>query len=859
MKNPTNRFRKSLVLLPLAIGLALPNSVSGQAAGDFNELIEASEAEINDPDAVRPPPPAPAETAPAAPAAPAPAAPAAGETEVAGEIAPGLEPAADPVIPVEPAPGEAAPAPAEAAPVPTPVESPEETRRRVDQQTSALLDEISAKRITLVEAVRMTLANNPEVQLAVEDANLAKADLMRVQGNFDTIFTTDYSYSNKSSEITDKEKDKERARYQVLRDLYKTSNIVLDRIDRIENGKIDASLFSLDGTPLTDPNSSINNPVGRDPVDRDIDALERAFDKKVEAVINLLAGGSGNAEADSLALDAVKIQKQIWTIIQRNTFNGLKNLPPWIVTRTEAHKYEMALTQRFRGGPELRLYGLMTGNETNVGTRGQDPRTNRTALGGMLSVNVLKMGPSDPAYAQEVAIRQQILAQEQIARARAGSQVLATVQAYWQLAAAQERLEYLVKTEIEAMAVHGLTRKQIDANLLPASEMARTNARLMESVAGRFAGEVELVTAQQALAVLIGVDPRLAFAAPLAAEPLPPLTGESAVRGLDFSRLVRYTLAHHPDLLAFQHINTANDVLVESSRRDLKPDLDIFVGGEFTGYNQETGLEGYFSSMTTRNTGSSLMLGGKFEWPFQNRTRIGSHLEAMTQARKSRLLEVQAQRGLAADLAADVKNLLRTIQQARQISQAADEYEKALASERRRLDLNETTLVDVLFTEQSLSQARLAEVTSKLAHALALANLRFSTFTILPRVDYSAIEDPAVRAGMTLTRDYFIRLPAMDLLELSKNPLPAPIYPWDKPKPLLDKFFGEPGPAAAPPAPAPVAAVPVAKPAKQGRDTPPPPAPAGVPVAAAAPAPAAEPAPAAKPAPLLKRMFGGRN
>ncbi len=755
-----------------------------------------------------------------------------------------------------------------------------QTEAQARSEAASLMGDLSNRRISLLDAVRMALANNPNVQLSVEDVNIAIANLQQAQGSFDHRVNANASYRTQDTELKDTEKDKERARYQILRELYKSSNTILNRIDKVKSGKMDPFDFNTNGTAFTDNTIGvINSKTEKGPTSNAERGIEESLqlqsqkeDRLQEILLSKLSGGE-TAEMRKLTLDIIKLQEGIFQKVRAATLNGLINTPPWIVMNTETHNYDIALNRRFRGGPELQIFGNLKGTETNAGTRGGDPRENRTAIGASLSVNVLKMGHADPAFAEERARMQRVLAQREMARSSISEHVLDTTLAYWQVAAAQERLEFLVQSELESAVITGITKKLAEAKVLPESDLQQALGRQFQAAADRLAGEVQLATAQQVLAVAIGLDPLEMFTAPLASDPLPPVVSDSASRGLAFKELVDWTFENHGELRAFRYLNNATDVLVEQSRRDLAPDLNMFMGGEFTGYNQQTGLEGYFGAWGSKHTGASFNVGVRLDWPLENRVRESAYLANTTEARKTRLIEADGKRRLASRIALDMRNVLRTGRQVREIGQAVGSLEQSLDFERKKLDLKTATLLDVILTQQNLTQVRVAEVSANLAHAASIANLRFSTFTILPLLDFDSYSTPENRSSIPLTKDYFTRLPSVDFLRSSKNPvlpMSGPEEVWGtKPLPLLNRFTSgrndvpEYTPVAPLPnepkavpagtsAPVKPAALAVAKPLPQASAPPSPVAPAPAVV------PKPQPAPA-QPKPLLKKIFGGND
>ncbi len=820
-------------------------------------------------------------TPPASPGTPAPASPST-PTPLITEPAPDFMPNAD-LVPEIYSGGQTAPTrrPATVLKI-----DPELTKQRVDREgeakrlAMAAEKRISAKTISLVDAVRLTLEANPMIKLGVLDAEQAENTLQQIQGAFDHRVSAQYDWRYQRTESKDKEKDKERARYAVTRELYKTSGIILDRINKVATGQLSPDDYDYSGTAFEDSNAVLNNPPDAEPEDQAIFEQELLRDENIKAIRRAVSNSIPQTEVDQindLAVQAVVAQKKAFTLLRQQSYKGLIRNPPWITRRVETQKYELALIRKFRSGPEAKLYAKVNSQEDNLSTRGKDPRENRSAVGIQLSVNLAKMGLADLDYASEKAQLQQLDAARELARTKVAEEVLNTALAYWQVAAAQEKLERLYLAELETLASTTLAKNLIGAEILPAAELSQVNARQLQAVAARYGAEIELATAQQSLAVSMGFDPLRIDLAPFAADELPSTVDQQALEALAAGPLIRHTLQFHPNLVAYRYLDNSNLILSEQARRDLRPDFDLTMGGEFTGYNQETGLDGAFGVWGSHTIGPSVFLGGRLDWPLENRGREGAYAGAINKLESNRVQEDNVRRRLASQVALSHQRLRISASQLTKLQSATEEAGKALSIERQKLRNGSGTATDVLTAEQNLTQFSVQEIGARLQNATSLAELRYSTFTILPPFSY----DRMVNGGnLTVTRDNFTELPSP--LTLNRYHMQPSIFTatqpvtsmerfgFGKPQPLLSRLTGSGPPrsvtytgsqgqkvtavietTAPPEAPAPRLA-PASTPVAPVRSTPavvrPKPAPA---------APALAPtSPSGKPKPLFKRLLG---
>jgi outer membrane protein TolC len=125
----------------------------------------------------------------------------------------------------------------------------------------------------------------------------------------------------------------------------------------------------------------------------------------------------------------------------------------------------------------------------------------------------------------------------------------------------------------------------------------------------------------------------------------------------------------------------------------------------------------------------------------------------------------QLSRNIISSVVVDLSALQRGREQIEKAQQSSDGFEKALETEREKLKLGNSTLINTIQTEQNFTNALLQVVAARQQYASAIAQLRFDTGTLVPHTPHGEF-----------SREDFVTLPPVTAVAVT-TPSPTLVPP----------------------------------------------------------------------------------
>ncbi len=710
------------------------------------------------PDPTLPAPPAPTPLPPADPNAPAP-------TTVPGDVPP-TDPS-NALLPDIPAGGIFVPS-AESVQKRQRIPYREASESAVQSQIDSALAEVSDRRISLMEAVRIALLNDPFIQIAAEEVEIANASRLLALGQFDARLVTGISYEQRHAELSEAEVAQQQDQYN--------RNHQLILATRKERKKLERELAELErgGTPDAATKEG---------------TLQQQLDQAAIDLLKQLGIDAGidvsklDKLGDDLRKQGIATRKDVLKTLESTERNAVKTNERFPVNskrRTDTTTFDLAIVKQFRNGIVLSPYYEYDNVQNNLTRRSGGRRINRDEVGIDLSIPLGRGRGTIAASGHLMAAEIDIEASQLSLQHTVANRVLAVVSAYWNLAAAQEQLAYLVRTEVTSSALAALTDDLIKADEVPAASASLSAANRAQAMAARLQGEINLQQAQQTLALAMGVDEQGIIYAPLAGDPLPPLVSDAALRSLSVPALAESAFAFRADYRASRKAIDSGKLLAEQARLNIRPRVDLNFGLFYTGRDEDGSRDGYYRTIFENHAGPGASISLRMDWPFMQHEAKGEY--ALRQAdlnrrrEQTRLIDNQIVSGITT-----ANFVLKTsVRELRRQQEAVTNFEKALGTERERFRMGLATMIDAIQTEERLTNARAQLVLTRLLHAQALARLRFETGTLMPHT---------YADRTSITRANLVTLPVF-----GARPEDTVIEPRSKLKDAGSAIFGETDP-----------------------------------------------------------------
>lgn len=339
------------------------------------------------------------------------------------------------------------------------------------------------------------------------------------------------------------------------------------------------------------------------------------------------------------------------------------------------------------------------------------------------------------ADARERASREAVSAAEALAVQTASDKALETLSAYWQLAAAQEKVAALEGSVRNKTNIRDATKALADADDVPKTDVTRAEAKLADATASLAAARKEMGERRVELARAMGVAADQ-VGTELVTEPLAAFLASDPIGELGESALVDHALATRSDVFAQDHLVSANQFLASGARADLKPQFDLSLNVSYSGLEEGFedrfyDAEGFWKAASGRVAGPSYGISLKFKVPVGNNQARGRLLQAeanlgRTQIERTdlrRTVRLAVQQGLSQWRAARSELAARrdALDAQQQTSEAAFERMKA----------GDLGILDTLTTADQLTDARLSWIESARLVLDDLTRLRHDLHALL--------------------------------------------------------------------------------------------------------------------------------
>lgn len=398
---------------------------------------------------------------------------------------------------------------------------------------------------------------------------------------------------------------------------------------------------------------------------------------------------------------------------------------PSVFSQTRSD-FDLALRKRLRNGAEVAAQGIYSRqNQESDG-----PIFNISELRMTLRVPILRaFSPSEEASLERAAAID-YAARLLIERHVISEAIFETARAYWQLRAAQERLELLRQSEETALSFRTLTQLLIDGDERARSEIFQVDARVSETAVQRVSAEQGVFEARQRLGLTMGLTETQLLRAPNAGEPFPSARGLTRAQSRR-DGLIAGAMRLRADYQASLKGEASAQVLLDAARRNLIPRFDFQV--QASAFGGEIGGEGenISGSFFGNQTGAGIFGQLSFDWPFANREARGLLIRSGAEFDQAGIRTTELRRSIVSGVLVSIHSLVNGAGQLQQADAAVGNYGSALEAERQRFEAGQSTLLDLITTEERLTNAYLAAVSARLQIAEAYARLRFESGTML--------------------------------------------------------------------------------------------------------------------------------
>ena len=613
--------------------------------------------------------------------------------------------------------------------------------------------------IALLEAVRLTLEQDPNLLLRSEDVRNQQGRLLEQQGQFDWTFTGQGTYEHRKQELRESTRQGEIDKRNQIRDI--------EAIACPEAANLSVSLQDLEAARTT-RGVDIRNDQGFNAQLRIIeaailavsDAAQRAALEQTRANLietEIATVRDAQAAAQQVCTDAGDALERLGSVpdeeefdiarldlrVDKLTRSGIL-LSPFLRGAYDSTQF-VGKDQGFIlpaqdpfGRPLISPSGIpLTRLISFGGKEVEDVYT--TDVGFEVNLPLLRNRGVEATGAGERAAQIDYEATRLFLEHAASESVLNTATAYWNLVAAQEQVRALESSVGLQKRMVDIIQALVKADELPGAELPRAQAGESNARAQLASAERDRTTASLELLRAMGLSVDHSGQVPSAADGFPPPPDRAQVAALE-AALARRAVDSRLDLKASRTLVESGRVLARAAFLGLRPKVDVKLGAWLTARGETS----YSNALDHWASHPSWSINAAVEKPFGNRTARGRLEQGEAALRQRQIDATDLERQVRIEVVRSAATLAESIDQLARAEEAATNAQRTIDSEIEKLRLGETTLIDSILTEQQRTSAVLAAIAARFQVATLLAQLRFESGTLVvtdesgPRVNGQA-------------------------------------------------------------------------------------------------------------------------
>jgi outer membrane protein TolC len=211
-----------------------------------------------------------------------------------------------------------------------------------------------------------------------------------------------------------------------------------------------------------------------------------------------------------------------------------------------------------------------------------------------------------------------------------------------------------------------------------------------------------------------------------------PVMGEQELPELSATPgFIDQAFARRADLLASRHRQESALLLLKAANNNVKPQLDLLMDVSYAGLDEGTRFARYFTPLTQNVPGLNISATLQFERPVENNFARGVQLQSGAIYQQLVIQTADLERNIRSGVLVALSNLKQSALRLNEAQQAVLLHQAANENEKKKLQQGWATVIDVILTEERLTNALQNQLDAARNYALALVRLRFETGTLL--------------------------------------------------------------------------------------------------------------------------------
>lgn len=593
---------------------------------------------------------------------------------------------------------------------------------------------LQKRELTLLEALKLALAHEPNLVLAREDVKAREGLSLQAAGAFDPTLIGKVSYEFTQRPLSAAEKlEQEKKRNEIRREIDKAEAKMAQYDQMIQQ--------------LLQARSDLQSGL----IPAGVSFLDPQMQAQWEAMMVLYRNASPAQQAQirqdiinwiESRLGELTLAKNEELATAVGGRQELRQLGPVAeVEQTQRGTLDLQLSKHYRTGVTLTPFMSLSGESVRYqgkpksdkfGGPGREDTYNAT-LGFSVNIPLGRGKGVESAAAAEQSSLIDWEASRKTLAFTASRAVLATIFAYLDLYRAQETVAVYERSADLQTRLFELVQALAEADEIPRAEVSRMQARQAEITSQLQAAKSSLAQSQVALATAMGVTITEPSFLPQAAEAFPPPPSPSELAAVSAEALAELGATRRLDVAAARDLERSGRVLWRAAVIDLaaKKDLDFKI--HYAGLSDAGGNMGHNLSRAFFGNwaGPSAGLTFAYEKPFANLTQRGQLEQRQALWSQRHISAADAERRVRLDVLQTRITLAQLLEQLEAAKTSAQAARQAFENELEKFRFGRSTLIDTILTEQRAVEADLTVIQAQFAVAQTVAKLRFDTGTLV--------------------------------------------------------------------------------------------------------------------------------
>jgi outer membrane protein TolC len=396
--------------------------------------------------------------------------------------------------------------------------------------------------------------------------------------------------------------------------------------------------------------------------------------------------------------------------------------------REETTGYSLGLRKQFREGL---VFSPSVSNVDREDLSRDIENQSRSDLHVEFVIPLMRGLGKENTAARETAARSSLDATKRLSKHDISGRIHLTSTSYWNCLAALKNVRILEDTEKRADEVYRLVDRLVRVGEMEPAARRQAQAKLYQRQADIRDSRSSVYQARQGLGVAIGYTPRELPQAPLPEGSFPPVVRGSFLNDERTSRYVDLALEKRGDYLASLTNVEVQEILLQEARNDVKPRLDFTFRLGVSGLSERDDSTRHVRSLYHDHAGPNAFGGLTLELPIENNAAKGELVRRRSLLREAEYTAQSFSNRIASDVLVSLERLRSAIKEYRLAAESTRAYRDAADHENFKVRQGTTELNDLIDMEDRYFTARAREVEAMRKYAVALADLRFATGTLL--------------------------------------------------------------------------------------------------------------------------------